>query len=198
MEITLPDGRAIILRPVTALDRQRILAGFEQLSPLSRRFRFFTPIKAIRESDLASIIAADQQNHVAWIALDPRLPGNPGVGLGRFVRLPNNPQIADAAFVVVDGWQHQGVGTRLLAALYLRALELGITTLQAEVLPENVYAAKWLRELGASGTFEGGINRFFLPVLSLERLENRPSVRRFFQRVRELAVRRHPTQEQTS
>jgi len=62
--------------------------------------------------------------------------------------------VAEKAFVVIDAYQHRGLGTILLAVLYLMAEVRGVQVLRSIVRGENTKVSKWLRSLGATGSCE--------------------------------------------
>lgn len=69
------------------------------------------------------------------------------VGVARYVRDPDNDNVAEVAVLVVDEWQGRGVGRSLLQALTARALDAGVTTFRADVLAENARARRLLAGL---------------------------------------------------
>jgi len=72
--------------------------------------------------------------------------------------------IAEMAFAVIDTYQGRGLGSTLLATLYLVAQARGIETLRAVVLIAIGTAAEWLRRLGGSGKVSsGGVVELDLP-----------------------------------
>jgi GNAT superfamily N-acetyltransferase len=125
-EIQLRDGATIILRPIRAADRDQLLDGFERLSPESRYRRFLMTVEDLPERIVRSLTEVDHHDHEAVVALDP-VSGH-GIGVARFVRRPDRPEVAEAAVTVADDWQRRGVGTLLLEALAARARDEGIVT----------------------------------------------------------------------
>lgn len=146
----LRDGTPVRLRLLGPADRESLRRGFERLSPESRYRRFFTAMPKLPEAVLDRLSATDGWNHVAIGA--ERLSADPpssesdtggegtvpdGVGVARFVRLRDRPDVAEAAVAVVDELQGRGLGSLLLAALMTAARRRGIAHFRAEVLPEN-------------------------------------------------------------
>lgn len=154
-----------MFRPVTPADKDRLQAGLALLSPESRYLRFFAPVTRLSEEELRYFTHVDQVNHVAWGALKAAEPEFPGLGVGRFVRLADAPEIAEAAVTVIDSYQRQGLGTILASLLYLIAGEVGVRTLRGAILPENRFLIEWLHALGASTRFEEGLIRVEMPVV---------------------------------
>ncbi len=166
--LTLPlrDGELVDFRPVTPEDRQTIKNGLASLSTQSRYFRFFTPLSKLSDEQLRYLTEVDQESHVAWIALAHDLPGHPGLGIARFIRLTDQPTIAEFAVVVIDRYHQKGLGTILMAILYRLASIKQIKTLRGYVLPENDVMSHWLGRLGAIGQYENGTYRMDLAVCS--------------------------------
>jgi len=101
------------------------------------------------DKELRYFTEVDQVNHVAWGAFDTMSPEMHGLGLGRFIRDEKDATVAEFAVTVIDAYQHQGLGTVLLAILFLRAEAVGIHRLRACILPENLITIRWLHGLGA-------------------------------------------------
>jgi len=154
LSIRLRDGTPVILRPVLPEDRDRLQSGLLQMSSESRYRRFFSPVRGLTEEQLRYFTEVDQENHVAWIGLDASSAGLPGIGIARFIRMKERPTTAEVAFAVIDAFQGRGLGTALLAVLYLMARARGVQTLQAVVLTENTKIVSWLGHLGARGKLQ--------------------------------------------
>ena len=165
-EFTLPlrDGELIDFRPVRPDDKETIQKGMLALSTESRYFRFFSPILKLSDALLHSFTEIDQHNHVAWIALAHNEHEHQGVGIARFIRIENQPTVAEFGMVVIDSYQHRGVGTILLAVLDRIASIKGIEILRGFVLTENLVMSSWLGRLGAVGVYENDLYRMDLTV----------------------------------
>jgi len=165
-EFTLPlrDGELVDFRPVRADDKETIQKGMSALSMKSRYFRFFSPILKLSDAQLYNFTEIDQHNHVAWIALARNETEHRGVGIARFIRIQDQPTIAEFGLVVIDSYQHRGLGTVLLAVLDRMARINGIETLRGFVLTDNLVMIRWLGRLGAVGVYENDIYRMDLTV----------------------------------
>jgi GNAT superfamily N-acetyltransferase len=149
--LVLRDGTRIKIRPLEPSDREALARGFARLSPASRRLRFFTTIEALSASQLDYLTNVDHENHdaVAAVLVDERGEEGEGVGVGRWIRLSDEPTKAEIAVTVLDEYQGRGVGTLLLGKLAERAMERGVETLFARVLWTNVGWLDSLRSVGA-------------------------------------------------
>lgn len=138
------------IRPITPDDRGRILKGLEALSVETTYRRFFTPTFYPNEQELQYLTEVDGQRHVAIGVVDCTREGRPGVGAARYVRLPESPSVAEAAIVVIDAYQRQGIGSLLLAALSRYAAAHGVEQFRGYILAENTPVLRFLRALGAT------------------------------------------------
>jgi GNAT superfamily N-acetyltransferase len=149
-EVTLRDGTPVLLRPILPEDKAELLDGFRRLSPQSRYRRFLSPVDELTEEQLRDLTEVDYVDHFAWVAFGLSAAGRPGIGVARYVRVPGEPEVAEAAVTVVDDYQGRGLGTLLLEALGAVALENGITRFRGYALEENRAILEVLEGLGAS------------------------------------------------
>lgn len=148
-QVTLRDGSTAWLRLVQPSDGPLLAAGFAGLSPRSRYRRFLTDKGELAPRDLSYLTQLDQHDHFALGALRS-LPGQPGDGLGiaRFIRRRDRPEVAEAAVAVIDAIQRKGLGRLLLSRLAAAARERGIQRFSCEVLETNLPIQNLLHELG--------------------------------------------------
>ena len=88
----------------------------------------------------------DHHDHEAIVALDEE--SGEGIGVARYVRSSERPDVAEVAVTVVDGWQGRGLGTRLLEVASARAREEGIGSFTALMLATNQEMMSLLERLG--------------------------------------------------
>jgi RimJ/RimL family protein N-acetyltransferase len=146
----LRDGTVTLLRPIRADDKDRLLQGFAELSPESRYLRFHTAVDHLTAAQVRYLTEVDHHDHMAWVALCVEEPGQPGMGVARYVRIPAEPQVAEVAVTVVDRWQGRGLGTLLLGVLVHSAIANGVTVFRNYVLAENEAMLTVLERLGAT------------------------------------------------
>jgi GNAT superfamily N-acetyltransferase len=147
---TLRDGGRILVRSLQPTDRDEIAAGYDQLSPESRRLRFFNAPDHLSERLLDYLVDVDGVDRVALVARAIDEPGTPGVAVARYARDHHDPATAEAAVTVLDDHRNRGIATILLTALVDEALANGITTFTASVMWENEMLLDALREYGAT------------------------------------------------
>jgi ribosomal protein S18 acetylase RimI-like enzyme len=149
----LRDGRAIKIRALRPDDRADMLTAIGRASTQSLQRRFFVPKKGFSEREIAFFLDIDFESHVALVAQIDE-DGRPAiVGGGRYIVV--QPGQAEIAFVVVDAYQGQGVGTILMRHLAILARAAGLKELVAEVLPENSAMLKLFRKFGFKTASKG-------------------------------------------
>jgi GNAT superfamily N-acetyltransferase len=134
----LADGTPVVLRLLRPEDKPLLAEGLARLSVETRYRRFFEAKTSLSEAELRYLTEIDGVRHFAIGALLER-PGQPDLGLGiaRFVELPDQPGVAEPAIVVVDEYQHRGLGRLLLERLVAAARERGLRAFSGMVLAGN-------------------------------------------------------------
>lgn len=162
---TTVDGLRVCIRPITPDDRDRILEGLRSMSVQTSYRRFFTPKFYPSEETLHYLTHVDGEQHMALGAVDCTREGNPGIGAARYVRLPDQPAVAEAAVVVIDAYQQRGIGSLLIAALSRYAAGHDLEYFRGFVLAENRAFLSFLRDLGAvRERAHGGVIQLDVPV----------------------------------
>jgi GNAT superfamily N-acetyltransferase len=134
------------IRPIEPDDKDALARGFDRLSELSRYRRFLSPRGPLTQAELRYFTEVDHHDHEALVAVDPDT--GEGVGVARFVRSTEDPNVAELAVAVVDDWQGHGIGSLLAGKLAKRARQEGITCFTALALAENDAMLGLLQELG--------------------------------------------------
>jgi CRP-like cAMP-binding protein len=169
---TLADGTPILVRALLAEDRDAFDQELHRLSKDSLRRRFFSA-SSPSESMVDYLVHIDYVDHFAWVVVDA---GNPRQGLAtaRFVRMVE-PEMAEMAFGTVDRFQGRGIGTFLLGAVGVAAMQAGITTLVGHVLEDNLPMRAVFAKVGGSSSFdEPGVLRIELAASGAARLLSDP------------------------
>ena len=151
---TARGGTPIHCRLIRPDDAPILISLFVHLSPESRRRRFNTSLENIESERLIqeARLLADVDNRTTGGAIlaFARLPdGKKPIAVARLGRFPNNPTSpeAEAALVVRDDFQGQGIGTALMALLAMLARRMGVETLTASVQADNEALFALLRRL---------------------------------------------------
>lgn len=155
LETRLYDGTPVVVRPLLPSDRAAVAEAYRRLSPDSLYHRFWTRNgDVIGPSMLDRLLAVDPPNHSIWGLFDPVRPF-PLMAGASWWRCGGEPEAAEFAATVLDNDQGRGIGTLLLAVLWLSAIRGGLQTFVAYVLPENRAAVRWMRDAGSTAEWDG-------------------------------------------
>ena len=140
----LRDGTPVRVRPLVAEDRYLLLAGFVVLSGRSRRSRFLRGVSDAQFERMLPVLldTVDQQSHVAFLLYADGRP----IGVGRLLRFPSDPSVADLAVTVADDWHGRGAGTVLARQLLARAGS--VREIRTVVGQDNPASLRMLARLG--------------------------------------------------
>jgi acetyl coenzyme A synthetase (ADP forming)-like protein len=145
-DVVLQDGSTLRLRPTLLTDEAALIDFFDGLSAESLHLRFQGGVSVDRR-----LVARFLQSDSESLSLVGELADDDGtmhvIALATFVRLRDRSR-AEVAFVVADGLQRRGIGSRLLERLAAHARIEGIERFVAQVLPEN---AAMLGVFGGTG-----------------------------------------------
>jgi RimJ/RimL family protein N-acetyltransferase len=139
----------ILIRPIHADDRDRLRDSHERLSPETRYRRFLAVKPHLTSADVRYLVDIDGRDHVALVATLPEADEEPIVGVARFIRIPDEPEVAEVAIVVNDALQGRGVGTELLARLAEEAVARGVRRFRATMLADNLVVHRLFESLAA-------------------------------------------------
>jgi GNAT superfamily N-acetyltransferase len=190
-ENALVDGTRVVLRHIRPSDAVELRRGFERLSPESRYRRFFGGVSRLSDEALHYLTDVDGRDHVAIVAVtdSPDLKSETGLGVARFVRLHDEPTVAEAAVTVVDDFQRKGLGRMLARCMAQAASERGIRTLRAVVLADNAPMVSLMREIGAAERpVEAGVLTFDIPLDAVDVARGGPVDRLFHAAAGSVAV----------
>ncbi|MEM7153291.1 MAG: GNAT family N-acetyltransferase [Myxococcota bacterium] len=182
-DLTLRNGSCARLRLVRPSDKQHLVAGLARLSPHSRYLRFFTDKEDLSDAELRYFTEVDGESHFAMgvVALDEDGREGEGLGIGRFICLPTEPEVAEPALAILDSMQGQGLGGRLMLRLIAAATERGVQRFRCDFLAVNRSMAELLRDVAPEVEFvtDGPIvtAEFPLPTLRAdEPMESAPTM----------------------
>ena len=125
----LRDGREVEIRALRPDDKDDMLAAVGRTGTQSLQRRFFVVKRGFSEKEIAFFMDIDFANHVALVALAEEDGRSVTIGGGRYV--VTAPGKAEIAFVVIDDYQGQGIGTLLMRHLAVIARKAGLKELIA-------------------------------------------------------------------
>ena len=144
--VVLRDGSVVLIRKVQSGDEPLLADGFARLSCESRQLRFLSGKSSLTAAELRYFTEIDHHNHEALGVLNPA--DGRGLGIARYIRNAEDPEVAEVAVTVVDSWQRRGLGTELLSRLADRARQEGIRRFTALVAAENTAVVRLLQDSG--------------------------------------------------
>jgi GNAT superfamily N-acetyltransferase len=134
------------LGSVTPNKKTKISQGLRNLSHETIRYRFMGPKKEFTSSELEYLTELDGWNHFA-LGIEEVNGRERGVAIVRLVRSVITLDVAEVAIVLIDEYQHLGLGTLLLEAIILAASEREIKTLSFSFLPTNTTILKLIQKV---------------------------------------------------
>jgi len=143
-EVLLHDGSVVSIRDATAADAAEVRRFMDHLSPSSRYLRFLMAIREFPEEMLRRLTHPAKDHEVVLVA-STATEGI--VGITQYV-INENEEGCEFAIVIADAWQRQGLGSRLLQALYRIAMDNGIRYGHADVLVDNYAMRSLASKLG--------------------------------------------------
>jgi RimJ/RimL family protein N-acetyltransferase len=142
----LRNGRRVEIRAERPEDKEAVLAAVHRVSAQSLFRRFFAVKRNFSEQEISFFLNIDFVNHVALVAVVEEGEKPTIVGGARYIVA--EPGKAEVAFSVIDEYQGQGIGAKLLQHLTAVAREAGLKEFAAEVLPENAPMLKVFEKSG--------------------------------------------------
>jgi acetyltransferase len=142
----LPDGTAVIIRPIHPGDDAIEKAFIDSLSSDTRYNRLLSGRKLTPE-EIQRLTRIDYDREMAFIAVTVNGAQARLLGVARYVRDADGNG-AEFALVVADAWQRKGVGSLLLGTLLRHAHAAAIGRLHGITLATNEAMQNLARKLG--------------------------------------------------
>jgi ribosomal protein S18 acetylase RimI-like enzyme len=144
--VELLDGTSVAYHAIAPDNASALQRFHHRLSERSIYLRFFAAKPELSDREAGYFANVDGINRFALVAVDPERPQEI-VGVVSFDREETSER-AEYAAEVADRWQGRGLGLALTRHLIEAALNRGIRTFTAIVLPENARMLHLLRGLG--------------------------------------------------
>jgi RimJ/RimL family protein N-acetyltransferase len=141
MDFLLDNGTDVVIRPIRPDDKARLAAAMARLSDDTVRKRFLSPKPRLSGTELRYLTVIDYVDHWAQVAVlkdDPEAI----VGVARWIRDDDDPQSAEAAIVIVDALQGQGLGRALGHSIADAARLRDVRRFTATMLSDNAAAQR--------------------------------------------------------
>jgi acetyltransferase len=143
----LPDGRRITIRPVLPQDDAILQAFVRELSPRSRRRRFFTGVQELSPDMLQRLMHVDYVTQLALLGEVFDGDREIMVGEARYA-IGEDGRTAEFAVATADAWQGLGIAKAMLAKIEGSAVACGIRQLVGAALPDNTPLLEFARGAG--------------------------------------------------
>jgi acetyltransferase len=150
-ERRLKDGTPVTIRPIHPDDEPLMVRFHSTLSERSVYLRYFCSMSLSARVDherLVRICHASYDHGFALVAdrENPETGQHEILGVGRFAGV--NPEEAEAAILVADPWQGQGLGTELLDRVVRAARQEKYRRLTGEILRDNLRTQALFKKAG--------------------------------------------------
>lgn len=135
LRAVLRDGSVVTLKVAEPADHDAVRRFFHDLSPESRRRRFFA-IAEPSDALISRLCDSSDPSRALTLLCMRHLEGEARpIAIGSYIGEGNGS--AEAAFAVADAFQRKGLGTVLLERLAATAAAHGVRRFEATTLPEN-------------------------------------------------------------
>lgn len=149
--IAFRDGSELMLRPVLPGDSERSNHPSVEFST-ETLYRRFMSTRAPSPALMHYLFEVDYVDHFVWVLVDGE--DGPVVADVRFVRIHDDPEVAEIAFIVADDYQGRGIGSFLMDALIIAAHVGRVRRFTARLLGDNTamrsildrYGTEWERD----------------------------------------------------
>jgi acetyltransferase len=158
----LRNGQEVLLRPIKPEDEPMWLEMFQSFSEESIRYRFFQMLKDTPHEVRVRYCNIDYDREIAIVA-ESEDDHKRILGVGRLSIEPDG-KTGELAFIIVDKWQGQGLGTKIVDFVLEIAKEMRVETVYAIMLPDNRRALNLTKKMGfklnylSDGTVKGTLD----------------------------------------
>jgi RimJ/RimL family protein N-acetyltransferase len=148
MYASLNDNTIVFIREIRSSDKEMLARGVAALSDESRHKRFLGPKPSLSAAELRYLTEVDGHDHRALVAV-PAGEEERIIAVARYVRLTDDPLVAEAAITVCDDMQRKGLGSLLARRISDAAREHGIERITATIASDNRPALALMRQIDA-------------------------------------------------
>jgi acyl-CoA hydrolase/ribosomal protein S18 acetylase RimI-like enzyme len=166
---TTKAGQNVLLRPVKISDESLLKDFFYSLSERTIYYRFISVRKDMPHERLQEFVVIDYTKRMVILVVARDAEKEEIVGVGQY-DISEDAHTADAALVIRDDDQNQGIGHHLLAYLTILARKQGLLAFTASVLMENKAMLHLLQKVGFDirKRGEGGVYEMRLAFRAIE------------------------------
>ncbi len=146
--LTLPDGRAFVVRPVLPEDEPAFHALFGRMTAEEIRLRFFAPMRELGHQMAARMTQLDYDREMAFVVATPEPPGQARIVGVIHLNGDADGERGEFAVMVDTGMTGLGLGPLLMRRMLDHARAIGLHEVIGEVLRENAPMLKLCKVFG--------------------------------------------------
>ncbi len=146
-EWQLADGTELTIRPIRPEDAELVQRFVRDLSDESKYFRFMNSVQELTETMLVRFTQIDYSREMALVAMTEEHGQEVELGVARYATNPDGLS-CEFALVVADNLTGKGLGQKLMTSLMEAARNMGLRTIEGEVLNNNHNMLKLMTRLG--------------------------------------------------
>jgi acetyltransferase len=143
----LRDGRRVLLRPIVPEDEPLWLEMFQKFSDEAIRYRFFEQLKDTPHHVRMRYCDIDYDKEMAIVAELTEKGQKKILGVARLC-MESDKKTGEIAFIVADPYQGLGLGTKMVDYVIRICKDLGLQSVYAVMLPDNLKAIRLAKKLG--------------------------------------------------
>lgn len=128
-------GADLVMRLMRPEDAQRVKIALNQLSPESRRYRYFRTIADFSDEMVSELVDLDPLRQWGVLVVHIENGIDIPVAGGRFVA--ESDSICEFSLTIDDHWQGQSVGRHIMQTLIDEASRRGMSKMTGYVMSEN-------------------------------------------------------------
>lgn len=148
-DITLRDGRAVLVRAMLAIDEAELLQAFGRMSEDARYMRFMRVVREPNLERLRKVLASFPAGGIGLVATVPATDGIDIVGSAIAI-LGSEAGACEFAINVATPFGGSGLATALMKTLIDAARRRGLQVMEGFVLAENESMLRLAKRLGFS------------------------------------------------
>ena len=141
------DGQSVTIRPVTLDDVDIEREFIENLSPLSKHYRFLGGVAHLTPEELLELCDTDYENKMAFVAVIQDKGNEKQIGVSRYA-VNQYGDSYEFSVAVSDQWQDKGLGTLLMKYLINYARVQGVERLYSVDFADNYKMKSLAEDLG--------------------------------------------------
>ncbi|MFZ7113152.1 MAG: GNAT family N-acetyltransferase [Desulfatiglandales bacterium] len=146
--VTLKDGTQVLIRPIKPTDEPLLQDFFYSQSEETIYRRYFRAVKAMPHAKAQTLVNLDYHNRMAFVATLGPIGLERIIGLGRYAKEEDHEGMVEAAYIIDEDYQAQGLGTLLQRHLEDYIRKKGFRGVSAYLFKDNVPMMKIFAKAG--------------------------------------------------